>query len=288
MKLIKNYELAVQAIRKDIKRYIKENNLENLILGISGGIDSALVAVLAKPVCDELGIKLIGRYIGIEGNSKDEQTRADHIGLFFCNEYDSYNLTSEYEKLSFLLDIERPNIDTERAYKIRAGNIKARMRMITLYNAAQAYNGLVLSTDNWTEYQLGFWTLHGDVGDFGPIQSLWKTEVYEMSEWLVNNELHVMFADGFSNKQLALIDCIECNATDGLGITKTDLDQIFPDWRKTHLNTRSGYKEVDKIIDIFLTSGKFPKNNKKNISDRVKASAFKRNNPYNTSRSKIV
>lgn len=61
---------------------------------------------------------------------------------------------------------------------IANGNLQARCRMIHLYDLAGIHGGLVMSTDNQTEYQLGFWTIHGDVGDFDPIQDLWKTEVY--------------------------------------------------------------------------------------------------------------
>lgn len=49
---------------------------------------------------------------------------------------------------------------------------------------ASIHKGLVMSTDNQTEYQLGFWTIHGDVGDFDPIQDLWKTEVYGLANYL--------------------------------------------------------------------------------------------------------
>jgi len=95
------------------------------------------------------------------------------------------------------------------------------------------------TTDNTTEYLLGFWSLHGDVGDYGMIQGLWKTEVYDMSEWLVNNEL-------IGNDAVALSSCINCQATDGLGISNTDLDQIMPGWKGS---SRDGYKKVDEIFD---------------------------------------
>ena len=51
--------------------------------------------------------------------------------------------------------------------------------MIMLYNAASIFKGLVVDTDNLSEHYLGFWTMHGDVGDFKPIGKLWKTEVYD-------------------------------------------------------------------------------------------------------------
>ncbi len=94
-----------------------------------------------------------------------------------------------------------------------------------------AIHGMVLSTDNYTELLLGFWTLHGDVGDYGMIQNLWKTEVYAMARYIVNN---------LDNKKAknALQLCIDAVATDGLGITNNDLEQIQA---KT-------YEEVDQIL----------------------------------------
>lgn len=67
------------------------------------------------------------------------------------------------------------NLVSLKRTPIADGNIQARLRMIYLYNLASIHKGLVMSTDNQTEYQLGFWTIHGDVGDFDPIQDLWKT-----------------------------------------------------------------------------------------------------------------
>lgn len=61
------------------------------------------------------------------------------------------------------------NLVSLKRTPIADGNIQARLRMIYLYNLASIHKGLVLSTDNQTEYQLGFWTIHGDVGDFNPI-----------------------------------------------------------------------------------------------------------------------
>ena len=105
--------------------------------------------------------------------------------------------------------------------------------MIYLYDIAQEHNGLVLSTDNWTELMLGFWTLHGDCGDYGMIQNLWKTEVYEMASTFVENLEE--------KRSRALLDCIEAIPTDGLGISASDLDQIGAE----------SYKEVDEILQNF-------------------------------------
>ena len=138
-------------------------------------------------------------------------------------------------------------------YKFRMGNIKARMRMIYLYNLAARTGGIVISNDNLTEFNLGFWTICGDVGDFAPIIGLWKTEVYQLAEYMVT------YLDEY--KSANLLSCITANATDGLGISSTDLDQILPDWRDRHQSTKGGYEEVDDIFKKYF---------KQNLSIKVK------------------
>jgi NAD+ synthetase len=293
------YSKTIENLRGLMRDYILKSNIKSLVLGISGGIDSALVAVLVKPVCDELDIPLIGRSITIGSNSSEEISRANAIGNLFCSDFDEIDLTSQFDVIQQFDDLEQekePIID--KSYRIRMGNFKARMRMMYLYNLASKNNGLVLSTDNMTELLLGFWTLHGDVGDYGLIQELWKTEVYDMSEWLSNNELN-------TNEKEALMSCVNGDATDGLGITSTDLDQILPDWRNRHKSTRSGYAEVDTILNDYLEmvdklinglminerlelSEKILKLNEHPIIVRHINSQFKRENPFNEKRESYI
>ena len=277
-----NYELAAKNIRKELKDYIVKNNIKSLVMGISGGIDSALCAALAKPVCDELNIPLIGRSIPIHTNKKDEIARAQAIGDAFCTNFQEMDLTDIFahvsKKINFVPYIDIASPEEVHKDKIRDGNIKARLRMIYLYNLASLHEGMVLSTDNWTEYLLGFSTIMGDWGDFGMIQFLWKTEVYEMSKWLCENEL---FFNDEKNKSLK--SCIECQATDGLGISNTDLDQLLPGWVGTSID---GYSVVDNKLKGFL-EGAIPEINDPVVS-RHEKTHFKRNWPITISREKVT
>ena len=182
--MLQNYKNPIKNIRQDLKKYILDNNIKSLVLGISGGIDSTLCAVLAKPVCDNLKIELIGYSIEITGNKKEEISRAKNIGDNFCSQFTEIDLTNLFYTQAKEIEGEKYNPDSDKEYKIRMGNIKARSRMIYLYNQASKHKGMVLSTDNYTELLLGFWTLHGDVGDYGMIQNLWKTEVYAMAKFM--------------------------------------------------------------------------------------------------------
>lgn len=275
-----NYEKAVKNIREKLKEYVKQYKLQSLVLGVSGGIDSCLCAALAKPICNELNIPLIGRSLPMKSNKWEEIERAQLTGKVFCSNFKEENLNDIFLPLSAKLN---PIFTDGVRHKINLGNIKARLRMIYLYDIAYKMNGMVLSTDNYTEYLLGFWTLHGDVGDFGMIQQLWKTEVYDMAEWLINNELQ------FLDKQETLKSCIDALATDGLGVSSLgDLGQIMPDWKG---NSRDGYKEVDRILSKFLESQEYdlptPLDEKNPVIQRHLRSQFKRNNPINIKRNLI-
>jgi len=270
--MISDYKTAVDNIRDILKAYISENRIKSLVVGISGGIDSALSLALAKPVCDELDIPLIGRSITIETNKADEIARAKAMGEKFTSDFKEVDLTEGFITLAGLIT-ESGDEDTESvAYKIRRGNIKARTRMVYLYDLAAKNKGMVLSTDNYTELLLGFWTLHGDVGDYGMIQNLWKTEVYAMSRYLVAG-----LQDHDAAEALQL--CIDAVATDGLGITNSDLDQI----------QAKSYEEVDQILlKLVYNTDDFKDFKDHPVIRRKRNSEFKRNNPYNIPRAEIT
>jgi NAD+ synthetase len=286
-----NYELAVNNIRGELKKYLQKTNLKSLVIGISGGIDSCLCAALARPVCDELGIALIGRSLPIKTNEEDELFRARETGEAFCTNFkEDRILEVYYDRMSSELN---PQIDNQemQKWKIRNGNMKARLRMTYLYNLASMNNGMVLSTDNLTEYLLGFWTLHGDVGDFGMIQNLWKTEVYNMAEWIADN-----YPNPSSNPKAinAIRTTIQAMATDGLGVTNLgDLGQILSDWRGT---SREGYKEVDRVLQVWTSMHTLESTQKTILTlayekhpviQRHLNSDFKRENPQNINRNLI-
>jgi len=294
-----NYEKAVERIRTQLREYINKNNIQSLVIGISGGMDSCLCAALARPICDELRIPLIGRSLPMSTNKKDEIDRASITGEIFCTDFKEINLQNLFELTKLYTEDETSNyIDNSTRVSIRNGNLKARLRMIYLYNLASQNNGMVLSTDNYTEFLLGFWTLHGDVGDYGMIQELWKSEVYDMAEYLAVYELH-----GHDEKGV-VISTINSVATDGLGVhSMGDLGQIMPDFVG---NSRDGYRLVDDILTVwkgkdspFLESksdveGDLTKEKIINkfldtpVIQRHLRSEFKRNNPVNIKRSLIT
>jgi len=150
--------------------------------------------------------------------------------------------------------------------------MKARVRMIYLFDLAHFEKGMVLSTDNYTELLLGFWTLHGDVGNYGFLQYLWKTEVYGLAGYLMGKyrkENEPFKAD-------ALKISIDAVPTDGLGITGSDFDQIGV----------TDYEAADRILIGYLTGS--VENLNHPIILRHSISEFKRKDPQNISRESLI
>jgi len=271
LKIKTEYEKVFPNIVNYTRKYlIKNKNLKSLVIGISGGIDSAVICALAFEVLKEIpNVKLIGRTIPIETNTEHEILRAKMIGKNFCHNFEVKDLTSTYQDIysNLVTDPERMN-NLSNEEKIRKGNIKARTRMIYLFDLAHYNKGMVISTDNYTELLLGFWTLHGDVGNFGMIQYLWKTEVYGLAGYLVEKYKN----ENNNEKADALKLCIDAVPTDGLGITTSDFDQIGV----------TEYETADMILIDYL-KGNEAKKNHPTIERHVK-SEFKRVDPINIPR----
>lgn len=272
-------------IREKTSEYLERYGIKCLVIGISGGIDSALNCAILRPICVNLGVKLIGVSLPTDSNKIDEVNRANNIGRLFCDIFLEKNINEICESVNERFS---NNIDRLLTFndKIRYGNIKARMRMIALYNEAYKHNGIVVDNDNKTEHLLGFWTLNGDVGDITPMADLYKTEVYDLAEYLVEYELKT------KEEKDALTACIECVATDGLGITSSDLDQLgVPSYRtvdlilKNFVEEPSGDSFGTLIHELKYNSISYKDENEVRewvnvIVKRNQNSNFKRNHPY--------
>ena len=131
-----DYKSMYNNIQNQLEEYIVNAKLKSLVLGVSGGIDSAICAALAKPVCDDLEIPLIG--ISLPIFSKSEETeRARNVGKTLCTEFFEADLTDIFEKVRYSYGIPLVKEESDLEAKIRRGNIRARMRMIYLYNVAK-------------------------------------------------------------------------------------------------------------------------------------------------------
>ena len=164
--------------------YANENNVQSFVVGVSGGIDSAVSSTLAaktgRPVY-ALGMPL--------NQSKDQETLSDsHLYWLECN-YPNVkrlkaDLSETYAKL--MTDLTKEFTMEYTGNPMAKANTKSRLRMVTLYHVAANVGGIVVGTGNKVEdYGVGFYTKYGDGGvDIAPIADLYKTEVWELGEYL--------------------------------------------------------------------------------------------------------
>jgi NAD+ synthase len=153
-----------------IKDYVTQAGVKGVVLGLSGGIDSSLVAKLA---CEALGPdKVLGILLPV-----DEKRDVDNVND--AKEL-AESLQMRYELFELKIAVEA--FDSLALDKVALGNLTARLRMVTWYARANQENRLVIGTGNKTELMLGYFTKYGDGGtDFLPIGDLYKENVWSLS-----------------------------------------------------------------------------------------------------------
>ena len=226
-----NYKEFVNNSRKWLAEYIKVNHLQSLVIGISGGIDSTVSCCIASKVCKDLNIPLIGRSLPTTTNTSDENKAANLVGNAFCTDFKEVNISAECQKLIYELELNEGEMS-----RLQEGNIKARVRMIYLRHLASLHKGVVLDNDNFTEWNLGFWTVCGDSPmdiNLG-LHYLWKTEIYELAQYLL-----LCYDDGVDEEKFqAIRTSINLTPTDGNGVSNSDCEQFGLD----------NYEQVDDIL----------------------------------------
>lgn len=159
-----NYEDTAAKIAQFLKREFKKRNKNTAIVAVSGGVDSSLTAKL----CEMAGLEVKSIYLPYgESRQKPED---------YSIEIDIASMVDEQiEKIGKYASLD----------KIDKGNIIARTRMVVQYALARRFGGLVVGTENLSEYYLGYFTLHGDQAcDINPIGSFWKTQIIELAKFL--------------------------------------------------------------------------------------------------------
>jgi len=166
---LKKWKLIEEFLIRFIKEEITKTGLKKGICGLSGGIDSAVVAVLAKKA---LGENFKAFMLPSQYSSKSSVEDAKEL----CEKFDI-----DYEIISIAPLLEAYPIEE----RVRFGNFSARMRMAVLYDKSAELSALVIGTSNKSELMLGYGTLFGDLASaLNPIGDLYKTEIFEFAEFL--------------------------------------------------------------------------------------------------------
>lgn len=243
-------EKVIEHIVKWLRDYAINANSKGFVIGVSGGIDSAVTSTL----CAKTGLDLLCLEMPIH-QGKNQVTRADEHITWLIDNFSNVNrqlvnLTSVFDSLVSAL----PKVENEEDRFMSLANTRARLRMTTLYYFAALNGYLVAGTGNKVEdFGVGFYTKYGDGGvDLSPIADLLKTEVYEIGKVLGINQ-----------------DIMEAAPTDGLwGDSRTDEDQIGASYPELEWAMRmdDNQKSIDDFSDrkkeVFTIYKKFNTANK--------------------------
>lgn len=230
----RNYKKVTNKIVAFIKETFKEKGFDKAVIGISGGLDSAVVAKLLVLSLGEENVYGYSLPCGIQKDIRDATLVANKLRV----KYETIDIELVINSFLDTLSYEEDKIDYTENDKISEGNLKARTRMTILYDMSAYHNALVVGTGNRTELLLGYFTLHGDGAcALEPIGHLYKTEVFELAKYLkipetiINKapsaglwdgqtdegELGATYAeidkclsvyDGFANNDYALLDSV--------------------------------------------------------------------------------
>ncbi len=287
MKLSENQlETVIERASAALSEYCIDSQIHAVVTGVSGGLDSAVTIALAqraqqKTIKSGHELKNIGLILpchsdpqhAVLGKKVVQRFEADLLEVDLTSVFDAAH-DAVLRPLSDRL-VDLVGGQAEDRYRTAQGNIKARMRMtFGTYYVANMVNGMVLSTDNFSELMMGFWTLHGDVGDFGMIQNLWKgTELIQIAKALD-----------------VPAEVISAAPTDGLG--------VLPGGDEAQLGAK--YEEIDEILKDLMMAGIDLDGSLEQLktlpqighdeelvyktAKRALGNAFKRRNPVNLSR----
>jgi NAD+ synthase len=168
-----NVDICTHILTNFILEETKKVGFHNVVVGLSGGVDSALTTKLATIAlgCDHVFAYILPYKFSNKENVNDAVNYAKHLGI-------------NYEILD-ITPMADPYILNNNLSNLRIGNILARLRMVVLFDKSAQHNGLVLGTSNKTELLLGYGTWYGDMASsINPIGDLYKTQVWQIGEYL--------------------------------------------------------------------------------------------------------
>ena len=213
-------ESKYNAMVLGLRDYVIKNNFKGVLLGLSGGIDSALAAAIAVDAlgCDKVrGIRMPSKYSS-KGSLDDAKETAkllniklDTISIEEINETFLTNLDGLFSNM--------PNDLTEE-------NIQSRIRGVILMAVSNKFGDMVISTGNKSEISVGYTTIYGDMnGGFTPLKDAYKTDVYEMSKWR-NNSYNSLFLG--PNSTVVPVNSINKEPSAELNLNQKDQDSLPP------------------------------------------------------------
>ncbi|MBZ4644230.1 MAG: synthase [Deferribacteres bacterium] len=243
-------KIVTEILCNFIKEETEKIGVKNVVVGLSGGIDSALSATLAVKALGKDRVFLY--YLPYRTSSMQSKIDAMNVADFLGVDLTEVDITKFVEPYFAV----NPEIS-----KLRKGNVMARMRMIVLFDKSAEVGGIVLGTSNKTELLLGYGTWYGDLASaINPIGDLYKTQVWKLSEYLQIPRQVI--------EKKPTADLWEGQTDESeLGFSYQDVDRLL-------------YKMVDERYSFEeLVNDGFDKEFIENISERIRKNQFKRQLP---------
>ncbi len=211
------------ALSLGVRDYVRKCGFKSVILGLSGGIDSALVAVLAADALgaeNVFGVAMPARYSS-SGSLTDAELLAKNLDI----RYEVLPIEPAFLAVEKQLEKTFSNFKPNEAEE----NVQSRLRGVTLMALSNKFGALVLTTGNKSEMAVGYCTLYGDMnGALAPIADVFKTDIYKIARW-INRERQIIPADSISKPPSA-----------ELRPGQTDQDSLPP------------YETLDAILDLYV------------------------------------
>lgn len=179
-------QLIHQALLLGIKDYFNKQNLQRAILGLSGGIDSAVVCVLAAQAlgADNVRVLLMPSEFSSDHSVNDARELAERLGV-------QYDILPIHDPYKAVLGILQPHF-LGKSFNVTEENVQARLRGLLLMAVSNKFGNILLNTSNKSEMAVGYGTLYGDLcGGLSVIGDLYKTEVYELARY-INRDISII------------------------------------------------------------------------------------------------
>lgn len=179
-----NLEALYKSLVVSVRDYVRNNGFPGVVLGMSGGIDSALVAAIATDALGPQRVRAVmmpSPYTSQE-SLEDAKLASSNLGV----DYSYLDIKNGMDVIdNILLGFEGDKVEPG----ITEENIQSRLRGLLLMAISNKYGSMVLATGNKSEYAVGYATLYGDMcGGFAVIKDVWKTDVFRLCEWRNSNK----------------------------------------------------------------------------------------------------